>query len=149
MNEVLLEVGAWSSGLSQVEVLLHTTVARLLPFVILVEKSMHGFRVSFLALVAEGVHLVVVVLGPRDLSQLLLIREITLGSVAHGHAVEVVASRVASEEAWLYRLVLVWNLFVQLVDARRHNESLRVPDAVLHIRKGSVLVRRVARGWRG
>lgn len=117
MDEVLLEVGAWSSGLSQVEVLLHTTVARLFPFVILVEKPMHGSRVASLALVAEGVYLVVVVLGPRDLSQLLLIREIALGSVAHGHAVEVVASRVASYEAWLQRLVLVWNLLVQFSDA--------------------------------
>ena len=78
---------------------------------------MHGSRVSSLALVAEGVYLVVVVLGPRDLCLLLLVREITLGSVAHGHPIEVVASRVASDEAWLQRLVLVGNLLVQFSDA--------------------------------
>ena len=91
MYEVLLEVGTRPLGFPQVKVLFHTFVACLLPLVILVEKAVHRLRVLFLAHVADRVDLVVIVLGPGNLRQLFLIREVTLRAVADCYPVEAVS----------------------------------------------------------
>lgn len=63
----MLEVSTWSLGLSHVKVVLHSFVACFFPLIILVVKSILRFRIVLHALIAQGLDLVVVVLGAGNL----------------------------------------------------------------------------------
>ena len=67
MDEILLEVSSGTLGLSHVEMLLHTLVARLLVLVKLVIEAVLGLRVLLLTLVAQRVDFVGIVLGSWNL----------------------------------------------------------------------------------
>ena len=148
MDKVLSQVSAGALGLATVEMLLHALIASLLPFVILVEESVHGLGIVLLAEGRERVLLVEVVFGTGDTLEHLAAGEIGTATVSHTNAVEIIRLLIARDESRLNRGVLMRHLLLQPGHARRLIESLLLLNAILLLWVSGITLPRVQRGRR-
>jgi len=77
MNKILLDIGARAFGLASIEVVLHSFVARLLLDIKFVIEPIERSWVVLFTLVCHRPLSVIVINSSRDLTQLLLVGEIT------------------------------------------------------------------------